>query len=111
LQLFESLIRSHHDGILITYGENILFHNTKVKKIFTQAGGQGSSSSGEISNQKSEGPFSKDMNSLVDRDAMNRMEQEVHHHHPDGCGGIQEVVKNSKEQIIEYMQRSKLNAS
>jgi hypothetical protein len=51
------------------------------------------------------------MNSLVDRDAMNRMEQEVHHHHPDGSGGIQEVVKNSKEQIIEYMQRSKLNAS
>ena len=108
MQLFESLIRSNHDGILITCGENILFHNTKVKKIFTQAVGQGSSN-GEISNQKSEGPFSKDMNSLVDRDVRNIIEGQVHH--PDGNGGIQEVVKNSKEQIIDYMQRSKLNAS
>jgi hypothetical protein len=31
--------------------------------------------------------------------------------HPGGSGGIQEVVKNSKEQIIEYMQRSKLNVN
>jgi hypothetical protein len=108
LQLFESLIRSNHDGILITCGENILFHNTKVKKIFTEAGGQGSSS-GEISNQKSEGPFSKDMNSLVDRDVKNRMDQQSPH--PGGSGGNQEVVKNSKEQIIEYMQRSNLNVN
>ena len=79
-----------------------------MKKSFTQAIGQGSSS-GEISNQMSEGPFSKDMNSLVDRDVRNIMEEQVRH--PDGNGGIQEVVKNSKEQIIDYMQRSKLNAS
>lgn len=51
LQLFESLIKSHHDGILITSGENILFHNSKVKKIFTHS--FSISSSGEISNQKS----------------------------------------------------------
>ena len=37
------------------------------------------------------------------------MEEQVRQ--PDGNGGIQEVVKNSKEQIIDYMQRSKLNAS
>jgi hypothetical protein len=85
-----------------------LFHNSKLKKIFTQAAGQGSSS-GEISNEKSEGPLSKDINSLVDRDVSNRMDQQGPH--PGGSGGIHEVVKNSKEQIIKYMQRSKLNAN
>jgi len=49
------------------------------------------------------------MNSLGDRDVRNIMEGQVHY--PDGNGGIQEVVKNSKEQIIDFMQRSKLNAS
>ena len=63
-----------------------------------------------MSNQKSEeGPYSKDMNSIVDRDVRDRMDQQGPH--PAGSEGLQEVVKNSKEQIIEYMQRSKLNVS
>jgi hypothetical protein len=62
-----------------------------------------------MSNQKSEGPYSKDMNSLVDRDVRDRMDQQGPH--PGGSEGLQEVVKNSKEQIIEFMQRSKLNVS
>jgi hypothetical protein len=34
LQLFESLIKANHDGILITSGEHIIFHNNKSKKLF-----------------------------------------------------------------------------
>lgn len=62
-----------------------------------------------MSNQKSDGPYSKDMNTLVNRDARDRKDQQGPH--PGGSEGLQEVVKNSKEQIIEYMQRSKLNVS
>jgi hypothetical protein len=49
------------------------------------------------------------MNSLVDKDIGNRMDQESHY--LDGNEGIPKVVKNSKEQIIECMQKSKLNES
>lgn len=49
------------------------------------------------------------MNPLVDKDIRNPMEKQSHH--LDCNGGISKVVKNSKEQIIECMQRSKLNES
>ena len=45
----------------------------------------------------------------MDRDARDQMDQQGPH--PGGSEGLQEVVKNSKEQIIEFMQRSKLNVS
>jgi hypothetical protein len=34
LSLFDNLIRSHHDGILITSKSQILLHNTRVSQIF-----------------------------------------------------------------------------
>ena len=34
LMLLSNLIKTHHDGILITETERIVFHNAQVKKIF-----------------------------------------------------------------------------
>ncbi|TNV84917.1 hypothetical protein FGO68_gene13998 [Halteria grandinella] len=40
IELFQSLLKHHHDGIIITSAENILLHNEKIVNIMTQPNSQ-----------------------------------------------------------------------
>ncbi|TNV86806.1 hypothetical protein FGO68_gene15757 [Halteria grandinella] len=57
LQLFENLINSHHDGILITAGDKILLHNNRVSKIFDANNAVGST--GQEEQDSDQMPFNQ----------------------------------------------------
>eukprot|EP00347_Sterkiella_histriomuscorum_P007464 403348815 len=90
ITLFNSIIRTHHDGITITQGEDIIFHNHQISKILNVQTPQNISTASQQLNL-----------SLVNESGNTQMQQERRENSDQ-----KSLVKS---QIIEAMKRTKIH--